>query len=146
LKGQIVSIDAVISLSLLAAMLVVWAQMYQDASPIFQIYTYRQTYLASDHIINQFLFSPSVPWRCTTPEGVPVPGCVKGGSAISTSTLGADDLNMNVYIRCTSFGTLVGSAPPSRPTAPLIARTVRACVGNWNACNVVDCNVEVWHR
>ncbi len=148
MRGQIVSLDAVISLSLLAGMLAVWAYMYQDSSPMFQMYTYRATYLASDHVVNQFLFSPNVPWRCKTPQGVPVSGCVQSLAAVTASGLGVTDLNMNFYIHCVSSGltTSRGTPPPSSPAVPLVVRSVRACIGDWNSCAVYDCNVEVWHR
>jgi len=148
LRGQIVSIDAVISLSLLAAMLVVWGYMYQDASPLFQIYTYRETYLAADHISNVLLFAPTA-WRCQTPQNIDVPGCIQKGASISSSDLGLDDLNVSCLLSCSpgpDFSTPCMGTPTSPPAVPVLVRNIRICDGNWDSCTVLDCSLEVWHR
>jgi hypothetical protein len=143
MRGQTVSVDAVISLSLLAAILAVWNYMYQDYSPVYQAYTYRETYVAANHIVNELLFDQSLSNRCKTPQGVPVLGCVT--SLPSASDLGADKLDMNVYIHCSS-GASVGSPPGSSALSPRVVRSVQLCIGSWNACTWTDCNVEVWHK
>ena len=148
MKGQIVSIDAVMSLSLLAAMLAVWGYMYQDASPLFQIYTYRGTYLAANHIANVLLFAQG-PWRCETPQGVYVPGCLKKAGSISASDFGLPELNMNCSLSCTPaqhFSTPCSSSLPSSARVPVVVRRIQLCEGNWQSCTVLDCNLGVWHR
>ncbi len=146
MKGQIVSIDAVMSLSLLAAMLAVWGYMYQDAAPIFQVYAYRETYLAADHIANVLLFAPTS-WRCKTPQGVDVPGCIQKNSSVQSSDLGLDELNVACRLSCSpgpDFTTPCNGTPPAGP--PLLVKTTRICDGNWDSCKILDCKLEVWHK
>ena len=148
MRGQIVSIDAVMSLSLLAAMLVVWGYMYQDASPIFQIYTYRNTYLDADHIANVLLFAQG-PWRCETPQGIYVPGCIKKTGSISAADLGLSELNMHCSLSCTPsqhFSMPCAASHPISAKVPVIVRRIRICEGNWQSCTILDCNLGVWHR
>lgn len=152
MKGQIGSIDAAISLSVLTAMVIMWAHMYQDASPIFQIYTYRQTALYAEHMANKLLYDISAPWICTTgPNGYPIPACVQSGSSIDAKTdLDKDDLNVNCNLSCTAPGLPVSNCsdtyPSTDPRPPRYVLNFRACVGDWNSCTWVDCNLEVWHR
>ncbi len=149
MRGQIGSVDAVISLSVLTAMLVIWAHMFQDASPLFQIYTYRETAAYADHVANKLLFDISAPWICRTPNGIPIPACVKSGSSISASDLDLNDLNVACNLSCVpavSFTHPCTSTPPSTPQTPVFVRRIRLCSGDWNSCVWSDCNLEVWHR
>ncbi len=150
MRGQIGSIDAVISLSILAAMIALWTQMYLDASPLFQIYTYRETLAYAHHMVDKLLFDTSAPWICRTPDGIAIPACIDSTASITAAQLDALELNVYCNLSCTSPGLPVtgcsdtytsGSGSP-----PAVVIPFRACEGNWESCRIVDCNLEVWHR
>ena len=150
MRGQIGSIDAVISLSVLAAMVALWTQMYLDASPVFQIYTYRETLSYGYHMVDKLLFDTAAPWICKTPDGIAIPACIQKGSTVTAAQLDADDLNVYCHLSCTSPGIPLSGCSAtytSGPGAPpRVVIPFRACVGQWNNCTVVECNLEVWHR
>jgi len=147
LKGQIFSLDAVVSLGILAAVVAVWLYMYQDFSPVIQAYTYRATYLAAEHAINRLLYDPDVAWRCETPTAVLIPSCVRQGVTITRGDLDLDDFNMNYNISCNPpLPMFDETAPvPAAPETPVLVRSFTVCVGDWNDCTIHDCNMEVWH-
>lgn len=150
MRGQIGSVDAVISLSLLTAMLVIWAHMFQDASPIFQIYTYRQTHVYAEHMLSKLLYDISAPWICQTPNNIPVPGCIRSTVSINADTdLDKSDLNVMCKISCSSISLPISNCSDTYPSdmnvPPKVVIPFRACVGDWNACTWDSCTLEVWH-
>ncbi len=147
MRGQIGSVDAVISLSVLTAMMVLWAHLLQDMSPVPQIYVYRATQLYAEHVADELLFNINAPWLCRTPNGIPVPACIRSGASISPTDLGLDDMNVSCRLQCTAggFSHPCTASPPSGGP-PVYVLDIRLCVGDWNNCTWADCNLEVWHR
>jgi len=150
MRGQLGSVDAVISLSVLAAMLAMWAHLFQDVSPVLQMYTYKSTSIYADHVASKLLYDISAPWICRTPNNIPIPGCVLKNATISAADLDLNDLNVLCSLTCTPPVNFThpcnDTYTPAANAPPVFTVNIRMCDGDWNACTLHDCVLEVWHK